>query len=61
MNLSLTQNSLSAIYKSFSRLHLDYGGVIYDQPNNFSSSDIIESFQFSAVLAITGTVRETPK
>ena len=34
MNLLLARSSLLTIYKSFVRPHLDYGDVIYDQPNN---------------------------
>ena len=30
----LPRSSLSTIYKSFVRPHLDYSDVIYDQPNN---------------------------
>ena len=33
----LPRKSLTTIYKSFIRPHLDYCGVIYDQPNNGSS------------------------
>ena len=39
MKLSLPQSSLLTIYKSFVRPHLDYGDVIYDQPNNSSLPD----------------------
>ena len=42
MNLPLPRSSLLTIYKSFVRPHLDYGDVIYDQPNNSSLSDKIE-------------------
>ena len=31
---SLPRNALLAIYKSFSRPHLDYGDIVYDEPNN---------------------------
>ena len=34
MNLLLPSSSLLAIYKLFIGPHLDYGDVIYDQPNN---------------------------
>ena len=34
MNLLLPRSSLLTIYKSFVRPHLDYGDVVYDQPNN---------------------------
>ena len=61
MNLSLPRSSLLTIYKSFVRLHLDYGDVIYDQPNNSNLSDKIESVQYNAVLAITGAIRGTSK
>ena len=57
MNLSLPRSSLL----SFVRPHQDYGDVIYDQPNNSSSSDKIESVQYNAVLAITGAIRGTSK
>ena len=49
MNLSLPRSSLLIIYKSFVRPHLDYGDVIYDQPNNSSLSDKIESAQSTAL------------
>ena len=34
LSKSLLQHSLITIYKSFVRPHLDYGDIIYDQPNN---------------------------
>ena len=34
----LPRQSLLRIYKSFIRPHLDYGDIIYDQPNNESFS-----------------------
>ena len=43
MNLSLPRSSILTIYKSFVRPHLDYGDVIYDQPNNSSLSDKIDN------------------
>ena len=49
MNLSLPRSSLLTIYKSFVRPHLDYGDVIYDQPNNSSLSDKVESAQSTAL------------
>ena len=38
----LPRSSLLTIYKSFVRPHLDYGDIIYDQPNNQTLSDNIE-------------------
>ena len=32
----LRQTSIVKIQKSFVKLHLDYGNVLYDQPNNES-------------------------
>ena len=61
MNSSLPLSSLLTIYKSFVRPHLDYDDVINDQPNNSSLSDKIESVQYNAALAITGTIRGTSK
>ena len=57
----LSRDSLVTIYKSFIRPHLDYGGVIYDQPNNDSFSDKIEQLQYKACLAITGTIPGTSR
>ena len=45
-NLSLPRASLITIYKSFVRPHLDNANIIYDQPNNASLSDKIESVQY---------------
>ena len=61
MNLSLPRSSLLPMYKSFVRPHLDYGDVIYDQPNSSSLSDKIKSVQHNAVLSITGAIRGTSK
>ena len=59
MNLLLPRFSLVTIYKSFVKPHLDYGDVIYDQPNNCCSSDKIEFAQYKAALAISGAIRGT--
>ena len=49
----LTRNYLIAIYKSFIRPQLDYGIIIFDQQ--------IESVQYNAALAITGTIQGTSR
>ena len=49
------------IYKSFVRPHLDYGDLIYDQPNNESFCQQIESVQYNASLAITGAIKGTSR
>ena len=61
LNSILSRSSLLTIYKSFVRPHLDYGDVIYDQPNNQSFANKIESVQYDAALAITGGIRGTSR
>ena len=55
----LSWNSLITVYKSFVRRYLDYGDVLYDQPNNESLCQKIESVQYNAALAITGVIKGT--
>ena len=55
----LSRFSFLSIYKTFVRLHLDYGDMIYDQTYNASFQRKLESIQYSACLAITGTIRGT--
>ena len=52
----LPRFSLLTIYKTFVRPHLDYGDIIYDQTYNASFHKKLESIQYCACLAITGTV-----
>ena len=53
----LPRNSLLTIYKSLIRPHLDYGDVIYDQPNIETFNQKMESVQYNAALAITGAIK----
>ena len=55
----LRRQALLSIYKLFVRPHLDYGDIIYDQPNNESFRQKLESYQCNAALAITGAIRGT--
>ena len=57
----LPHDPLVTIYKSFIRPHLDYGDVIYDQPNNDLFSDKIEQLQYEACLANTGVIQGTSR
>ena len=59
LNNILLRSALLTIYRSFIRLRLDYGDVIYDQPENKSFSSKIESIQYNASLAITGAIKGT--
>ena len=53
----LPRGSLLTIFKSFVRLHLDYGDVIYDQSFNNSFYQKIGSIQYNAALPITDAIR----
>ena len=55
----LPRHSLLTICKSFVRPHLDYGDVLYDQLNNKSFCQKIETVQYNAALAITGAIKGT--
>ena len=46
------------IFKSFLIPQLDYGDVIYDRAFNQSFQNKLESVQYNAALAITGTITE---
>ena len=59
LNNILPRSALLTIYRPFIRPHLDYGDVIYDQPENESSSRKTESVQYNASLAIKGAKRGT--
>ena len=55
----LPRKTLLTIYRSYVRPHLDYCDVIYDQPHNATFSKKIETIQYNAALAITGTIKGT--
>ena len=65
----LSRNTLNELYKLYVRPHLDYGDVIYHIPqkeDNFSSlgnhlMEKLESVQYAAALAVTGTWRGTSR
>ena len=61
LNLTSPRSPLLIIYKSFIGPHLDYGDIVYDQPNNSSLCEKIESLQYNAALAITGTIKDSSK
>ena len=55
------QDTLITILKSLKGSHLDYGDIICDRAYNASFHQNIESIQYNAALAITGTVRGTSR
>ena len=61
LNSILSRFSLLTIYKSFVRPHLDYGDIIYDQPNHESFCQKLESLQYNAAPAISGAIRGTSR
>ena len=54
---SLPRKSLITIYKAFLRPLIDYGDIIYDQPQNESFCEKLESVQYKVALAITGAIK----
>ena len=54
---SLPRKFLMAIYKIFLRFLVDYGDIIYDQPQDESFCEKLESVQYIAALAITGAIQ----
>ena len=55
------RKSLITIYKVFLRPLIDYGDIIYDQPNNGSFCEKLESIQYQAALATTGATQGTSR
>ena len=55
------RKSLLNIYKAYIRPHLDYCDIIYDQPHNITFCNMIESVQYNACLAITGTIKKSSR
>ena len=58
---TLPRDALLTIYKLFVRPHLDYGDIMYDQPQNESFCNKLERVQYNAALAITKAIRGTSK
>ena len=55
LNNTLPRKALLTLYKSCVWPHLDYGDIIHDQPNNESFCNELETVQYNAALAITGS------
>ena len=47
------------MYKAFLRPLIDYEDIIYDQPQNDSFCEKLESIQYKAALPITGAIQGT--
>ena len=66
MSKYLPRNTLNELYKLYVRPHLDYGDVIYHIPQKAGVSENymiskLESVQYSAALAVTGSWRGTSR
>ena len=61
LSFHLPRKSLLTIYKSFVRPHLDYGDIIYDNPENETLINKLEKVQYQACLAITGAFQGTSR
>ena len=55
----ISQNSFITICKSFVMLHLDYGDMLFGQPNKEGLWQKIESVQYNTSLVITGAIKGT--
>ena len=53
----LSREALLTIYKSFICPHFDYRDVIYDKSYNDSFHAKLESYQYKAILVMTGTIK----
>ena len=53
----MPRKSLITIYKAFLRPLIDYGDIIYDQPQNESFCEKLETVQYKIALAITGAIQ----
>ena len=58
---SLPLKSLVTVYKAFLRPLIDYGDIIYDQPQNEYFCEKLESVQYKVALAITGAIQSTSR
>ena len=61
LSVSVPRNTLLAMYKSFIRLHLDYGGILFDKPENENFQNNFKKVQYRACLLRTGAIQGTPR
>ena len=57
----LPLKSLIIIYKAFLRPLIDYGDIIYGQPQNESFGEKLEPVQYKAALAIAGAIQRSSR
>ena len=61
MSTNLPCNGLLTICKYFIRPHLDYGDILYDNPNNENFQSKLEKVHYRTCLAITGAIKGTSR
>ena len=61
LSINPPRNALLTIYKSFIRPHLDYGDIVYDNPNNENFYNKLEKVQYGAFLAMIGVIKGTSR
>ena len=59
LRYSLPRKPLGTIDKAFLRPLIDYGDINYDQPQNESFGEKLESVHYKDALAITGAIQGT--
>ena len=57
----MPRKSFTTFYKAFLRPLVDYGEIIYDQPQNESFCEKLEPVQYKAALATTGATHDTSR
>ena len=61
LSANVPRIALLTIYKSFIRLHLDYGNIIYDKQENECFQNKLEKVQYRICLAIIGAIQGTSR
>ena len=61
LSITLPRNDLLTICKSFVRPYLDYGGILYDEPNNENFQNKLEKAQYRACFAMTVVIQGTSR
>ena len=59
LSISVPRKALLTIYKSFIRLHLEYGDILHYKPQNQDFQNKLEKVQYKACLTITGAITGT--
>ena len=59
LRYSLPPKSLVTIYKACLMSLIDYGDIIYGQPQNESFGEKLSSIQYKVALGVTGTIHGT--